>query len=332
MLSPPLLLLSLALFSIAVNAAPLSQTGTSRTVSHYPLSNTALSVNEAEAILPRICGTGPPSSALVSAHRDLSSPYFTRRAKTTPPKILIDTYFHVVYTAARAKSKPITPVMIANQFGALQSAYAASSIAFRLVNTSYTTNDSWASDEADNDMKKALRRGNYSSLNIYFQTNLSSGPDGTSTGTAAQVLGYCTLPTNITYLPCDGCPLVEFPTQDYYADGCNVLADTMPNGAITGYNTGKTTVHEVGHWLGLLHTFQGSSCDPSNPGDFIADTPQESVSTVGCPSAKDSCPDIPGLDPTNNYMDYSTDQCYTQFTQGQMGRMVDMWTGMRLGW
>ena len=53
-----------------------------------------------------------------------------------------------------------------------------------------------------------------------------------------------------------------------------------------------------------------NTCDPSDPGDYVDDTAQEGTSTVGCPVGKDSCPTIPGLDPINNYMDYSTDQWY----------------------
>jgi len=96
--------------------------------------------------------------------------------------------------------------------------------------------------------------------------------------------------------------------QSYYQqDGCNVIAGSMPGGNIYGYSQGKTTVHEVGHWFGLLHTFQDNTCNPSDAGDMIADTPQQSIPTNGCPVGKDSCPNSPGLDPINNYMDYSID-------------------------
>ena len=102
----------------------------------------------------------------------------------------------------------------------------------------------------------------------------------------------------------------EFPAADYATDGCNVLAASMPQSPVSayGYDEGKTAVHEVGHWFGLLHPFQDNTCSTSDPGDYIADTPQESVSTSGCPSGKDSCPGDPGLDPIHNYMDYSTDE------------------------
>ena len=184
-------------------------------------------------------------------------------------------------------------------------------------------------------MKKALRRGSYGALNIYFQTNLTSGGSGGST-----LLGYCTLPTNVTYVY--GGKTYVYPASNWATDGCNVLASSMPGSpvAVYGYNLGRTAVHEVGHWFGLLHTFQGeccfffvlhsslsficcsrgvgseaddereidNTCAAGSTGDYVDDTPQESVSTVGCPRGKDTCPTVYGLDPITNYMDYSDDQ------------------------
>lgn len=148
-------------------------------------------------------------------------------------------------------------------------------------------------------MKGALRQGTYGTLNIYFLTNLSS----TAMAPGTALLGFCTLPTNVT----SGNPPGEFPLADYSSDGCNIQAGTMPKGPVSGYNQGKTAVHEVGHWFGLLHTFQDTTCSTSSQGDYIDDTPQESSATSGCPTGKDSCPNAPGVDPISNYMDYSTD-------------------------
>lgn len=64
---------------------------------------------------------------------------------------------------------------------------------------------------------------------------------------------------------------------------------------------GTDAVHEVGHWLGLLHTFRGGCL---GEGDYIDDTPASRVTTV-CRTTLDSCPDRPGNDPVTNYMSYS---------------------------
>jgi hypothetical protein len=60
----------------------------------------------------------------------------------------------------------------------------------------------------------------------------------------------------------------------------------------------------------------------------VDDTPAMNAPTSGCPAGKDTCKE-PGLDPIHNYMDYSYDSCYDQFTNGQTARMQAQWAEFR---
>lgn len=269
------------------------------------------------------CGTSVASDAspdfvnTVSrlAIADDSPLRFLRKRATT--RITVPTYIHVVTTQAKAGT--ITNANIAAQMAALNAAYNPFNIFFTLAGSDITANDTWAigaTDTADITMKQALRRGTYKALNLYMQTDLVGG-----------ILGKCSLPTNIGTNPS---PSI------YAGDGCNIAAGSMPGGPIMGYNAGMTAVHETGHWLGLLHTFEGYAC--TGKGDYVPDTAIESQSTSGCPTSpwKNTCNRPAGFfttrkgDPIRNYMDYSIDACYAGFTQGQIQRINDLWKLYRL--
>lgn len=281
----------------------------------------------------RRCGTPDPSNELRQAHADfLEQSRHSKKERQASSPIVVQTYAHFVSTTDQEIYYPssVRTAMVTDQISVLTSLYRPADISFKLISTTWSVNNGWATDADSTLMKQSLRRGSYEALNIYFQSNLSSAPYTSSS--SSTLLGYCTLPTTITYPGPHG--LVEYPMVDYATDGCNVLAGSMPKAPfpVSGYNLGKTAVHEVGHWFGLLHTFQDNTCATDDPGDYCDDTPQESQSTTGCPAGKDSCPSSPGLDPINNYMDYSSDACYNKFSPDQISRMSSMFNLFRLGY
>ncbi|KAL8691773.1 MAG: hypothetical protein Q9218_003074 [Villophora microphyllina] len=303
--------------------------------------------SHARSVELSICNTEKPNEALRSVHAELSAQNKLRKVKPRDPEpIIVDTYFHFVVTnetAAQYTPDKMNQLESA-QLDAMNSAYAPVNIAFNLQPTTLTVNTTWALNADDTAMKTALRSGTYSALNIYFQSSLRDPPPPGSSpiidpSSGSFLLGYCQMPDQQTVQSCtfasNGVPAsctsrATAPTY-YTIDGCNVLLSTMPGGGMQSYDQGKTAVHEVGHWFGLLHTFEDLSCSASDVGDYIDDTAQESTPTSGCPVGKDSCPGSTGVDPISNYMDYSTDACYTSFTFQQQQRMQEIWGLMRKG-
>lgn len=94
-------------------------------------------------------------------------------------------------------------------------------------------------------------------------------------------------------------------------DGTFILNNT--------YKYGRTTTHEVGHWLGLRHVWGDGDC---NADDYCNDTPVAAAANYDCPASKDTCPSNPGVDMIENYMDYTKDACMNIFTQDQKTRML----------
>jgi len=94
-----------------------------------------------------------------------------------------------------------------------------------------------------------------------------------------------------------------------------VFNDLNDGGA---YNSGRTAVHEIGHWLGLKHIWGDEDCGD----DKVEDTPKQSTYTSGCPGGvRTSCGNAPYGDMYMNFMDYTNDPCMNLFTKGQSDRM-----------
>lgn len=88
------------------------------------------------------------------------------------------------------------------------------------------------------------------------------------------------------------------------------------------YDQGRTTTHEVGHYLGLFHTFDfgcGTLAGCYTSGDRICDTNRESTEHYDCVAVATCAGDI-GNDDIENYMNYTDDLCMTHFTPEQARR------------
>ncbi len=230
--------------------------------------------------------------------------------------VTIPVYFHVVYKADGTGNIPDSRLdsqiaAMNEHFSGLdtpayRTAAANTSFRFAKAGVTRTQNDTWYAagpgSTAESQMKNALRIGSADDLNFY--TNSGGG-----------YLGWATFPNNYASNP--------------KMDGVVCYWASLPGSNYVPYNEGDTGTHEVGHWLGLYHTFQGG-CNGS--GDGVSDTPAERSSTFGCPTSnQDTCKRNAGLDPYENFMDYTDDPCMYKFSPGQADRQDTMWSSYRAG-
>jgi hypothetical protein len=252
----------------------------------------------------RGCGTEQLSAEQMDAVEQVIASRVSAQALPVG-SVTIPVYFHVVNQGAGVSNGDLTTTMIDNSINVLNAAYANTPFKFSLVATTRTTNSTWYNTcdqtSTESAMKSALRQGSADDLNVY-----SCKPGG-------GLLGWATFPSSYASNPKN--------------DGVVILYSSVPGGTAAPYNEGDTLTHEVGHWVGLYHTFQ-NGC--AKTGDYVDDTPAERSPAYGCPIGRDSCSGV-GLDPITNFMDYTDDFCMNTFSAGQSARADSFWSQYRAG-
>ncbi len=125
----------------------------------------------------------------------------------------------------------------------------------------------------------------------------------------------------------------QFPGGPADTDGVVILHSAFgtTGTAAAPFDKGRTTTHEIGHWLNLRHIWgdDGTGCSGS---DFVADTPNQGGPNYGTPTfPSESCGNGPHGDMFMNYMDYVDDEAMVMFTTGQVSRMQAALDGPRSG-
>ncbi|MFH1137092.1 MAG: M43 family zinc metalloprotease, partial [Pseudomonadota bacterium] len=179
-----------------------------------------------------------------------------------------------------------------------------SMVQFQLAGVTRYNNTRYFQDQDEYDYKSKMQKDPKKYLNIY-------------TNTASYYFGYAYFPAVEAGTVLDGVVI-------YY----EAFAYNTPY--MAPYDLGRTTTHEVGHYLGLFHPFEKGYFDWGPPcpsgdkpfcyenGDLICDTNPQEWETYGCPLNAESCG---SPDPFRNYMGYSDDDCMMEFTAEQVLRM-----------
>ena len=257
------------------------------------------------------CATPTPSRSVMDAvSARLAQAPDVRLPGGGFPQLLIPAAYHVI--TSESGQGEVDEQQILDQHDVLNAGLAPWGMELVFLSWETVPNDDWygvatINGNVDNPaalaMKTALAVDPTTTLNLYFN----------DLGTSLK--GYAQFP--------DTWP------EDSPRWGVVMDNSTLP-GTGDPFGGGNVGTHEVGHALGLYHTFQGgchadSQC--ATAGDRVCDTPAESSPNgfgQACGNLRDSCPTSEGNDPVENFMDYSSPDCMIEFTVGQATRMHEI--------
>ncbi|GKY95912.1 hypothetical protein MPSEU_000551800 [Mayamaea pseudoterrestris] len=273
------------------------------------------------------------SAEIVQQWEEANADNQTRRLESFAATIPV--YFHVIQ---KNETYGVLPnVDRDNMVIALNKGFAGTGFTFVHAATDVTINATYYDCQTTQNLngnlpiKKAMRKGGSEALNVFVCD--------TSMQAKSYVVGWANYPPQVWWNLAQDAMFVANPRYS------PVFSDP-----VVSY---QTMIHEAGHWLGLLHTFEGG-CNVTGAefyqytisGDSVADTPSHAgptqnlagyskcwMTTPPLDTCSDSIPGIDvGLDPVKNHMNYISSTCtakYGEFTPGQVARMVAHWEGFR---